>query len=95
MAAFMVALVTPKDPEKLQEYSKLAAPTVASHGGEPVVKGKFEGLLTGTGFDAKMVVVFKFDSIEAIDTWYNSEEYQAIIPLRDEGAEMTFLKLQG
>lgn len=95
MPAFMVAMVTPKNPEKLKEYSELAAPTVAKHGGEPIVKGKVAGLLTGEGIDAKMVVTFKFPDIEAIDQWYNSEEYQAIIPLRDEGADMVFIKLEG
>jgi uncharacterized protein (DUF1330 family) len=95
MTAFVVVTVTPKDPEKLKEYSGLAGPTIVSNGGEPVVRGKVAGLLTGESFDGKVVVVFKFPSIDAIDQWYNSDEYQALIPLREEAADMTFVKLEG
>ena len=37
------------------------------------------------------IVIVKFDSKAAAKAWYNSEEYQAIIPTRNEGAESCFI----
>ena len=88
MTAFFVASVVMKDPAKFQEYGAAAGPTVAAHGGEIVLKGKASAVLAGSS-NADAAGVIKFPSIEALNTWYNSSEYQALIPLRDEAVDMT------
>ena len=37
------------------------------------------------------MVVIRFPSIDAIDRWYHSDAYQALIPLRDEAADVTIV----
>lgn len=93
MSAYAVALVKVKNPEKMQEYAKLAGPSIAKYDGEVATKGQVAGLLTGEA-DLNSVAVIKFDSVERINEWYGSDEYQAAIPIRDEACDMTLLKLQ-
>lgn len=90
MAAFFVATVTVKNPGKFQEYAQKAAATFAPHGGETVLRGKADGALAGAA-DHQAVGIVRFPSRDALMAWFNSPEYQAIVPLRDEAAEMTIV----
>ena len=90
MPAFFIATVKVKNPEKFQEYAKLAAATFAAHGGEIVLRGKAESALASSlGHGA--VGVVKFPDMEALNRWFQSSEYQAIIPLRKKAADMTII----
>jgi uncharacterized protein (DUF1330 family) len=89
MSAYVVVHVTPLDGEKLAAYSAVAGPSVANHGGEFVCKGPIE-MLHGEPI-GKMMVIVKFRNKEAAKAWYSSDEYQAIIPTRNEGAETSFI----
>lgn len=88
MTAFFVANVTVKDPEKFKEYSVKAGATFPLFGGELVLRGFQKEVLTGT-VDHQAVGIVKFPDEAAINKWYASEEYQALIPLRDEASDMS------
>lgn len=88
MTEFFVAAVTVKDPAKFQEYAEKAAATFAPHGGEPVLRGKVNGALVGT-ISHQAIGIVKFPGQGSLTAWFNSPEYQALIPLRDEAADMT------
>jgi len=90
MSAFFVATATIKNPEKVQEYAKKASETFATYGGEFVVRGKFNSILVGSA-NHHAVAVVKFPSMDALNAWYNSPEYQAIVPLRIEAADMQII----
>ena len=90
MPAFFVATVTIKDPQKFQDYARKAGETFAAHGGEPVLRGKVEKALAGTA-DHKTVGIIRFPSLDALSAWFNSDAYQAIVPLRDEAADVTIV----
>lgn len=90
MSAFFVATVTIKDPQKFQEYGQKAGPTVAAFGGELMLRGKTAEVLAGSA-QHQATVVIKFPDTAAINKWYNSDAYQAIIPLRDEAVDMTLV----
>ncbi len=87
MTAFFIARVTVKDGVKFQEYAQKAGATFAAHGGEPVLRGKAAGVLSGIA-DHETVGIIKFPNLAAIAAWYGSADYQAIIPLRDEAADV-------
>jgi len=89
MSGYVVVHVTPLDGEKFAAYSAVAGPSVAKHGGEFLCKGPAE-MLHGNVIGKNMVII-KFDSKEAAKAWYQSDEYQAIIPTRNEGAETSFI----
>ena len=90
MSAFFIATIKMKNPEKFAEYSKMAGPIVAEFGGEFILRGKAHSVLAG-GVDVNAAGIARFPSAEAITNWYNSDAYQAIVPLREEAAEMTFV----
>jgi len=90
MTAFFVATATVKDPQKFQEYAQKAGETLAPHQGELVLRGKKNDVLTGHA-DHQTVGVIKFPSQDALNAWFSSDAYQAIVPLRDEAAEMTIV----
>ena len=91
MSAFMIATISIKNPEKFQEYAEKVPATVIPFGGELLIKGKFTGALTGEA-DHQMAGVVKFPDLESIDNWFNSDAYQALIPLRNEGADVQMTK---
>lgn len=90
MTAFFVATVNIKNPEKYREYAQKAAATFAPHGGEAVLRGRVDGALVGTA-SHQAVGVVRFPSPQALTAWFESPEYQAIVPLRDEATEMTII----
>ncbi len=64
-----------------EDYRRQAPPTIAAYGGRYVVRGGEAKLLEGDADPGRMVVV-EFDSHERAMAWYNSPEYQAILPHR-------------
>ncbi len=93
MSVYAVALVKVKNPEKMQEYGQLAGATLPKYGATVASRGKVSGLLTGES-DLNVVAVMEFPSVEKIDEWYNSDEYQAAIPVREEACDITILKVE-
>jgi len=93
MATLMSATVQVKDPEKLQVYVSQVGATIASHGGKMVARGKVAKQISGE-VKHQIEAMFEFPSAEAIDTWYESDAYQALIPNRDEAAYVTIVVLQ-
>ena len=91
MSAFLIATAAIKNPEKMQEYAQKSMATIAAFGGDPVVRGKVIGTFSG---DSKyeMTAVVNFSDIQTIDNWYQSADYQALILLRDEAADVTIIK---
>lgn len=90
MTAFFVATATVKDPKKFQEYAQKAGETLAPHQGELVLRGKLDNVLAGPA-DHQTVGIIKFPNQDALKAWFHSGAYQAIVPLRDEAADMTIV----
>ncbi len=90
MSAFVIVHTTVKDPEKFKAYGQSARPTVAAHGGEFALRGKVTGVLAGEHAHQNAVVI-KFPDLDTLNNWYNSPEYQALIPNREEAADMIFI----
>jgi len=92
MSAFFIANVKIKNIDKFQEYGQQASSTLTQYGGEIVIKGKFDGVLAGNSADHDMVAILKFPDMNSLNKWYKSDEYQSLIPLRDQGADVSFIK---
>ncbi len=90
MSAYLIVHATPKDPEKLQEYAAKAGPTVQANGGEVVTRTQVTEVLAGS-HDHKLCIIIRFPDGAALRRWYQSEDYQALVPLRNEAIEATFI----
>jgi uncharacterized protein (DUF1330 family) len=93
MSAFFVATVSVKDAEKFREYAGKAMETFRTFQGEIVLRGKAEGNLAGNSHHQAVGIV-KFPDMASLNRWYESDAYQAIIPLRNEAAEMDIVKYE-
>jgi len=89
MATLMSATVQAKNPEKLQVYVSKVGATMAPHGGKMVARGKVAKQLNGE-VKHQIEALFEFPSAGAIDAWYASDAYQALIPNRDEAAHAVY-----
>lgn len=88
MKSLVIVDLTPKDKEKLMQYSALAAETLAPFNGQFIAKGAIEILSGEAPYQTKAVI--EFPDKESARGWYKSESYQAIIALREEGMESQF-----
>lgn len=88
MNSFVIVSLNLLNEEKLKQYSAKAAPTVSNFGGEFIAKGKPTQLHGDSKF--AMTVVIQFPDNDSANNWYHSEEYQQLIPLRNEAIESHF-----
>jgi uncharacterized protein (DUF1330 family) len=92
MPAYVIGIVTEAhDDEALAEYRRRNTETVAAHGGRFVVRGGPVEVLEG-GPAPLRVVVMEFPDSAAARGWYESPEYQEIVPIR-QGASTTDIVL--
>ncbi len=93
MPAFFIAQVKVKDGNKFQAYVSQVKPILAEFGAEGTMRGKAMGSIAGqVTHDA--VAVVRFPDMQKLEAAFASAEYQAIIPLRDEGADITIVKYE-
>lgn len=88
MAAFFTVKVSVKDQQKFQEYAKQATETIKEFNGEPILRGQFSHVIAGNEDPHQFIALVKFPTESSLMKWYESDQYQAIIPLRDEAADV-------
>jgi uncharacterized protein (DUF1330 family) len=88
MKSYVIVDANVINAEKLAQYGAQAAPTIAKYQGKFIAKGSAESLHGNQPFANKAVIEFPSKQ-HAID-WYNSEEYQALIPLRSQAIDCEF-----
>lgn len=90
--AYVIITEDIKDPAGMAEYGKLAGQTMSTAkvlAFSPVVES-LEGQWHGT-----QTVLLEFDSVEAAQQWYHSDEYQAAVKLRQAAAECNGVIITG
>ena len=90
----VTATPNPNEMESVQGYLQGVLPLLMGAGGKPVKRLKVDEVIRGN--PSGMVLVMDFDSDEAITALFESDEYAALIPMRDQGfAEMNILLTHG
>ena len=88
VAAICVGHIRVKDPGQWEAYRSAVGATIAHYGGELLFRGRWQQNFSGQSLGEK-VVALRFSDLGAARRWHDSPEYQALIPLRDAGAEVT------
>ena len=88
MSYYFVVNYDITDQEKYEQYVQAVVPTLIQSSGEILVVDHEPNYLEGNSRNT--LVVLEFESEAAAMKWYNSPEYQAIIPTREEGADTVF-----
>lgn len=81
MSAYVIGHITVNDPDGYARYTSQVPGTLAQHGGAFVVRGGETTVMEGEMPHARHVVI-RFPDRKAAEAWYNSPEYQAIVPVR-------------
>ena len=90
---YVVANIRVRDQEKFQQFSGMAGPAIQKYGGKvlarDVVADRLEGDVDG------IVMMIEFESKDAANTFYHSEEYQAAKTVREECADTDLMIAKG
>jgi uncharacterized protein (DUF1330 family) len=93
MAANVIGHITVKNPEKWGEYREKVPATLAPWGGEVILRGRRIAVLSGAHPYTDTVVI-RFPDANAAKGWYGSPAYQALIPIREQAAEMVLISYE-
>ena len=90
---YAVANIRVRDQDKFQQFSGMAGPVIKKYGGKVLARGlgaeRLEGDLSG------IVMMIEFESKDAANTFYHSEEYQAAKAIREECSDTDFMIIEG
>jgi uncharacterized protein (DUF1330 family) len=90
VSACVVGHITVRDAEKWAQYRAQVPATLAPWNAELLFRGQLTAALDG-GHRHTDLVIIRFPDRAAVDAWYASPAYQALIPLRNEAADMDLL----
>ena len=91
MPAYMISQVTVTDKPKFESYIAKTRSVAAKYGARPIAIGAQPKVLNGESDGHQMVFVIEFENMEKLDTWHNSDEYQALVSLREEGSDQRMM----
>jgi len=92
-SAYVIGHISVKNAEKWAEYRNQVPATLEPWGAELVLRGKRVAILAGEHPHADVVVI-RFPDTESVTGWHSSAAYQALIPLRQQAAEMVLLSYE-
>jgi len=94
MVAYVVVQEIVEDETKFSQYREKVMPILEQHGGRFLVRGGNMKVIEGE-WPYPRLVILEFPTREAVDTWYYSPEYQAILPLRLQGCKSNLIVVDG
>ena len=94
MAAYVIADIGITDPVGYEAYRPLAAASVARFGGRFLARGGKAVLLEGAPAPERIVVI-EFADAAAARRWYESEEYQAALKIRQANSRGRVILVEG
>jgi uncharacterized protein (DUF1330 family) len=94
VAAYLIADVEVTDTQAYQEYREKVPAAIAAYGGRYLVRGgavqHLEGRLT-----PHRVVVLEFPDMTSLKAFYESPQYQRLIPLRQKASRSNLFGVEG
>jgi uncharacterized protein (DUF1330 family) len=94
MPAYVVVNVTVRDPQRYEDYKRLASPTVSAYGGRYVARGGPVEVREGAWSPARLVIL-EFPSVERARSWYDSPEYAPAKAIRQACADAQLVIAEG
>jgi uncharacterized protein (DUF1330 family) len=94
MKGYVVANVDVKDWDAYESYRSRTAEVIAQYGGRFLVRGGKVEVIEGDPGIARLIIL-EFPSVADAHRFYDSPEYQAILPHRLENATSTLVVVEG
>lgn len=95
MATYLVVDTLLEKPELYEEYKVKAKPLVERFGGEYLSRGGNLTLKETDLWSPTRMVLIRFPDADSANRFYDSPEYQAILPISREAARRTMVMLEG
>ena len=89
-AACVIGHITVRDAQKWAEYRSKVPATLTPWGGELLFRGRKIAVMSGEHAHAETVVV-RFPDARALCGWFASPAYQALVPLREQAADVVLV----
>lgn len=93
MSAYVIVDITVTDPERYEDYKKLAPPAIAAYGGKYVARGGKSEKLEGS-WDPNRIVILEFESTEKAKQFIDSPEYEEARELRHKTATSNMIVVE-
>ena len=87
MAAYLIGQISVKDEELWRQYVTGVQDSLLPFAAKTIFRGELVAVLAGSQ-DKDLVVVLEFSDQSILNDWFHSENYQALIPLRDKAADV-------
>jgi uncharacterized protein (DUF1330 family) len=95
MTAYLIVDTVLDDPEQYEEYKLRAKPLVEQFGGEYLARGGNMVMKESDLWTPSRMVLIKFPNSETANRFYDSPQYQAILPISQRSARRTIFVLEG
>lgn len=89
--ALNISFARIKDPDLFAKYLEHAGVLMQRYGVEVVARGVFETVVAGPDDAVNVGAVFRYRDMETAQAFFASEDYPALLPLREAASEMTIL----
>jgi uncharacterized protein (DUF1330 family) len=93
-AYFVVELDAVQNNAEMQSYREAVPATLEQYGGRFLVRAGATELIEGAP-EPKRIVILEFADTAAFKRWYNSPEYQKILPLRRNNSTSRAFIIEG
>jgi len=94
VTAYVISEVETREPDAMAVYRRLAADSIARHGGRYVVRGGPIETLEG-GWTPDAIVVVAFDTADQARAWYASPEYAEALKVRQAALARRLILVEG
>ena len=90
MAAYLIGHITIKDHTSWQIYVEGVRSSLLPYEAEIIFRGRLFRVLAGK-HQYENTVVIRFPDQDTLQNWYQSKEYQELIPIRDKAADVAII----
>jgi uncharacterized protein (DUF1330 family) len=94
MSVYVIAQAKIENRGLLDQYGAKVGPTIKSHQGRVVAFDEEPKVVEGP-LEHPRTVILEFPSMTAFHAWYDSPEYQEILPLRLKSTRGTLIVAKG
>jgi len=94
MSVYVIVQAKIENRAMLDQYVAKVMPTIASHQGRVVAFDEEPEVIEGP-IEHPRTVILEFPSMTAFRAWYDSPEYQEILPLRLKSTRGTLIVAKG
>ncbi|MEI8155903.1 MAG: DUF1330 domain-containing protein [Burkholderiales bacterium] len=95
MSTYLIVDTLLDKPDLYEEYKLKAKPLVEQYGGEYLARGGQLTLRETDLWSPTRMVLIRFPDAASASRFYDSPEYQAILPISRQSARRTMIMLEG